>query len=264
MDESSCKIVSSRGIRKAFKDFNNVFYIRNHELHSFNIPTTPFILITGDSDTTVDEKMLKAKEILNSKNLIHWFSQNLGISDPRCSHIPIGIDYHSLSPEEFNPLAKWWGSKQWPLFQEAQLLGVRSIGMNVDRIPKIYCNFIHALWIPARAECLKRVKHTLLAIENEKVSRITTWNNMIKYKFILSPPGVGLDCHRTWEALVLGCIPIVKSSCIDKVYEGLPVWIVKNWEEANCLENCPVTNDGTIGTKLTLEYWINKIKLHLS
>ena len=32
---------------------------------------------------------------------------------------------------------------------------------------------------------------------------------MIKYTFILSPAGIGLDCHRTWEALCLGCIPIV-------------------------------------------------------
>lgn len=29
-------------------------------------------------------------------------------------------------------------------------------------------------------------------------------------KFVLSPPGNGPDCHRTWEALYLGSIPIVK------------------------------------------------------
>ena len=29
-------------------------------------------------------------------------------------------------------------------------------------------------------------------------------------KYVLSPPGNGPDCHRTWEALYLGAIPIVK------------------------------------------------------
>ena len=28
-------------------------------------------------------------------------------------------------------------------------------------------------------------------------------------KFVLSPPGNGLDCHRTWEALLMGAVPIV-------------------------------------------------------
>ncbi len=210
------------------------------------------------TDKTIGIDSLGAKEILGSCNLIHWFSQNLGIKHSKCSHIPIGIDYHSLSYEEHNKNVEWWGSKQHPIFQEAQLLGTRGIN---PKILKIYCNFVHALWLPERAECLKKVKHTLLVMETEKIPRITTWTNMTKYKFVLSPPGVGLDCHRTWEALVLGCIPIIKSSCIDSVYEGLPVWIVKYWEEANYLENCPVVNDGKISSKMTLDYWINKIKL---
>ena len=261
MDENVCKLVSTRGIKKAFENHHNVFYIRNHELCTFIIPDKPFILITGDSDTTIDMNTLNALKILTSNNLIHWFSQNLGLINSKCSHIPIGIDYHSLSPEEFNESVSWWGSKQFPLFQEAQLLGIKS--EIIPKIPKIYCNFIHALSLPERAECIKKVKHTLLVIEQEKVSRITTWTNMAKYKFVLSPFGVGLDCHRTWEALILGCIPIVKSSCIDPVYEGLPVWIVKDWGEANNPKNCPVTNDGTMHNKITKKYWINKIATYL-
>jgi hypothetical protein len=253
-------IVSSRGIKKSFENQHTYqhtyYYVQNHKLCDFVIPTQPFVLITGDSDITI-EYTPKTKEILENEFLIHWFSQNLGIKHPKCSHMPIGIDYHSLSHEEYNEDVKWWGSKQHPLFQEAQILGTRN---DVPKIPKIYCNFLHAIYLPKRAECLKKVSHNLLVIESEKIPRITTWTNMARYKFVLSPPGVGLDCHRTWEALVLGCIPIVKSSCIDPVYEGLPVWIVNEWEEANNLENCPVVNDGQITSKLTLEYWVNKIK----
>jgi hypothetical protein len=258
MNESNCKIISFRGIIKSFTG-DNIFYVRSHLISSFTIPNRPFILITGNSDYMVSIESPGAKEVLSSNFLIHWFAQNLEIAHSKCSHIPLGIDYHSLSHEEFNDGVSWWGSKQCPLFQEAQLLGIKN-RFTGQKINKIYCNFLHVLHLPERAESLKKVKHTHLVIEPEKLPRITTWNNMVKYKFVLSPAGVGLDCHRTWEALVLGCIPIVKSSCIDPVYEGLPVWIIKDWEDANNLDNCPVTNDGSIYLQLTREYWNNKIK----
>jgi len=50
-----------------------------------------------------------------------------------------------------------------------------------------------------------------------------------QYKFCLSPPGRGFDTHRTWEALMCGTIPIIKSSCMDKLFVNLPVIIVNDW-----------------------------------
>jgi hypothetical protein len=50
-------------------------------------------------------------------------------------------------------------------------------------------------------------------------------------KFVFSPPGVGIDCYRTWEALYLGSIPIVINSSMNSIYENLPVLIVNNYEE---------------------------------
>ena len=42
--------------------------------------------------------------------------------------------------------------------------------------------------------------------------RLITWNKQKDFAFVLCPHGGGLDCHRNWEALCLGCIPIVKTS----------------------------------------------------
>lgn len=55
---------------------------------------------------------------------------------------------------------------------------------------------------------------------------------MATFKFVLSPHGAGYDCYRTWEALTLGCIPVVKKSCLDILYDGLPVVIVDDWADA--------------------------------
>jgi hypothetical protein len=98
--------------------------------------------------------------------------------------------------------------------------------------------------------------------EPELITRNKTWENQINYSFVISPHGNGLDCHRTWEALVLGCIPIVKKSEIDDLYEDLPVIIVNNWSDLNqdLLNNTiEYFKHKTFNyNKLSLQYWINK------
>ena len=56
--------------------------------------------------------------------------------------------------------------------------------------------------------------------------------DLSRSSFVVSPPGSGLDCHRTGEALYMGCYPIVLHSTLNPLYEGLPVVVVRAWEEA--------------------------------
>ena len=50
-------------------------------------------------------------------------------------------------------------------------------------------------------------------------------------KFVLSPPGNGADCHRTWEAIYLGAIPIVLRKFWPFIGLDLPVIVLDSWEE---------------------------------
>jgi hypothetical protein len=54
-------------------------------------------------------------------------------------------------------------------------------------------------------------------------------------KFVASPMGYGRDCYRTWEAIVLGAVPVLllsNSSQLDRAkFEGLPVLWVHSWEQ---------------------------------
>ena len=56
-----------------------------------------------------------------------------------------------------------------------------------------------------------------------------------EYKFAFSPPGNGIDCHQTWEMLLLSAIPIMQRTIIDLVFEELQatgtVLIVDDWKE---------------------------------
>lgn len=51
-----------------------------------------------------------------------------------------------------------------------------------------------------------------------------------RYLFGLSPPGVGVDCYRTWELYLLGIIPVVLERPENAdLHRGLPVIQLKNW-----------------------------------
>ena len=86
------------------------------------------------------------------------------------------------------------------------------------------------------------------------------------FAFVLSPHGNGLDCHRTWEAIALGCIPVVKTSPLDRLFSGLPVLIVNSWSDLNeslLSETVDRFQDTIVPSelpeKLKLDYWTSRI-----
>lgn len=54
---------------------------------------------------------------------------------------------------------------------------------------------------------------------------------VLQSKYVLSPPGNGPDCHRTWEALYLGATPIVKAGSWPFSDYGIPVGITDSWTD---------------------------------
>ena len=44
-------------------------------------------------------------------------------------------------------------------------------------------------------------------------------------------PSNGLDTHRFWEALYLGCVPIVEAGPLDHLYARVGALVVKSWTD---------------------------------
>ena len=271
-DELNCKYLSMYGIMKASKDIKNLHCINfESELNSFVIPSEPFVLFTYTDSTVPDDNMEKSTEILNSPNLLHWYAQNLVKHDnPKLTIIPIGIDYHTIA--EHKSGYEWWGPKETPVQQEKLLLELNQTAKPLSqREKKLYCNFYNSInrypnryGAKDRADALEEISEELLINQKENIPRAGTWKKMSETAFVLSPHGNGLDCHRTWEALALGCIPIVKKSSIDPLYNNLPVLIVDNWSDINQELLDKTINDFTNKTfnldTITYKYWIDTIK----
>jgi hypothetical protein len=111
-----------------------------------------------------------------------------------------------------------------------------------------------------RRDSFAKIPQHIVYYEPTRPDNLTSWKNQTEFAFVISPHGNGLDCHRTWEALVLGCIPIVKASSIDCVYENLPVLIVRDWSDitADLLTSTidSFSNRSFEMEKLTLHYWV--------
>ena len=299
-DETSCQYISSRGIVKSCERRNRIIQsstrnidpdlfdnlekddtvihicsfltISTFATHIAPKLTKRIILVTNDSDfdSPIFEKPVgKGDEInkeailqfLNSDKCAHWFTQNCTLQHPKVTPIPIGMDYHTFHQAYGIP----------PRTQEQSIL---SIAQNPTtkpfhkRILKCYCNFkftmVGKYYTDDRLQCLQQVPNELMYQEETYLPiREDTWKRQKLFAFVLSPAGGGYDCHRTWEALLLGCIPIVKRFHIphENVYANLPILIVNEWSDIteNLLQQTVDLFQQQYNTfqweKLTLAYW---------
>jgi hypothetical protein len=227
-----------------------------------------FILVSGDCDETVPQEILTNNEfnnLLKDSRLIHWFCQNMTIEHDKITRMPIGLDYHTLTTR---PL---WGPISSCEHQEKMLLLIKEKVLPFwNRNIKCYANFHFTMNTKLgydRKDAFQKINKELIYYEENPVPRLITWNKQKDYAFVICPHGGGLDCHRNWEALCLGCIPIVKTSPIDNLYNDLPVLIIKDWQViTNELLNDTIrrfkakfeNNEFNI-EKLKLSYWIELI-----
>ena len=150
-----------------------------------------------------------------------------------------------------------------PKFQENILQEIKNNSKPFyERINKIYVNFTTSKSndrFNDRINSLRAISPNLLVMNLTFTPRTINWNNTSNYTFVLSPFGNGMDCHRTWEALILGSIPILKSKEFVKLFEDLPVLFVEDWTQINqeLLDNTieKFKNMTFNYDKLTLEYW---------
>ena len=69
-------------------------------------------------------------------------------------------------------------------------------------------------------------------IENTILASSEYFTSLPSYKFVISPEGNGVDCHRHYEALMAGCIPVVEDSIhIREVYGNCPILYTTDYSE---------------------------------
>jgi hypothetical protein len=182
-------------VLKKINHFSCAQYI-NSDLFWKNIfpfITNPFILIT----LTEGEDVLPGRYFkhLDNDKVIAWFTINL---DDTHNHIKL----HSL------PLGHVWKSRS------DMLLDAFELGLSKPWVRRKHEN----IWMMSQTNLKRKsILESLQKQTNVNIQPIYTESNPQKHmlqlytstKYVFSPPGAGLDCHRTWEALTAGAIPVV-------------------------------------------------------
>jgi glycosyltransferase involved in cell wall biosynthesis len=69
-------------------------------------------------------------------------------------------------------------------------------------------------------------------ITNVHIDPEAYYSNLPSYKFVISPEGNGVDCHRHYEALIAGCIPILERNPLaEEKYRNCPILWTSDYSE---------------------------------
>lgn len=100
----------------------------------------------------------------------------------------------------------------------------------------VLCSYLNGTDNRRRPKGLNRRSIEVILQKNgivNKTLEVRDYFSMLpSYKFVISPEGNGIDCHRHYEALIAGCIPIVEDHPgIREKYKGCPILFTKDYSE---------------------------------
>ncbi len=204
--------------------------------------TARYILVTHHYDYSTPGKFAY---VLDDDKLIAWFAQNVDdFFHPKLHPIPIGIDSRNAK-----------ASKMY-------LFKFRN--QDIKKKHLLYMNFSTKTNFAERGPVYTFFSAKPFCFSPKQRQYEIYLKDLASSFFVLSPRGAGLDCYRTWEALYMGAIPVVKSSSLNPLYEGLPVIIIDQWEEVTeeFLEKKyqEIQSQTFNLEKLTQNYWYKLIR----
>mgnify|MGYP003626709981 CR=1 FL=1 len=249
---NSCGV--SRGNKNGFsietlKDGDVIFvktdFIHNGTFQKQILPQikTKFILVTGVSSFSVDEGDSSYLDILNHPNLVKWFCTNPPIKpNEKIVWLPIGFEERERDGGNVKILNNFYKSHTpWDKKEN-----------------KIYIPH-HSNTFKDRNSIIEKLSlESYVVTEPTRLSFEEYLKNMDKYKFVLSLRGAGWDCHRHYECLLVGSVPIMEKGPIQKSFEsnGLP-----NLEIGEISQNIFDDHYNFLSSKnfLTMDHHFNKI-----
>lgn len=202
-------------------------------------------LITHISDYPITEEMFE-----NRPECIKvWFAQNVNYKNDKLIPIPIGIENH----EGFGK-----GTCIDLDFIEKELFQIDL----VNKKDRIYCNFNNTNPNRELTRKILKTNHICDFSGSGELKYSEYFKELASYKFVASPAGNGIDCHRTWESMLVGSVPIVERHFMYDQYPNLPLIQIDNWENDIDLEklNDKLSKINVNKSQLFMNYWENLIK----
>jgi hypothetical protein len=177
-----------------------------------------YILITHNGDASITKEHLDYLD----ENVLHWFARNVLIENEKITPIPIGlINTASNKIGKTSDLPKIMSGNETKKKQNGISFGFSLLSGN------------------KRVELHKTLNAHPFGFPVTEKNQSKYFERMNLYNFVASPEGNGPDCHRTWEALYLRCIPIVKRNAFIDYFKalGVPILTIDDWNEVESFDD---------------------------
>ena len=213
---------------------NDLVFLNLDEFDNFlnivlsNPPKAKFILITHNSDKSfTDIHYEKIKQFTNKVYAINSLCKHESVIT-----IPIGF-------------------RDMPIYTIPIL---KSIQLTDKKDILAYMNFYIKTNYDIRSECVRLLSDKDWVTKRDGLPIHEFYTDITKSKYVISPEGNGIDCHRIYESIYFNAIPILKTSGLDNFYKNLPVLIVSSWEDIT-EELLHVSYDALYNRLLVLKFY---------
>ena len=200
-------------------------------------------IVTHNSALGIDKKY---ENYLNNPRVVSWHAQNANFKHQKLHSIPLGL-----------------GNRRWLHGSIKKLNLVNEEDVSKEHL--LYMNFDIRTNVSERTKVYDRFKDKDYVLKSDRTSFEQYLRDLKASKYCLSHPGAGIDCHRIWESLSVGTIPIVERCNNISFYEHMPILIIDNWNSVteDYLNNNyqHILNKGKNSSCLFMDYWIEKIGL---
>jgi|688.fasta_scaffold282099_2 hypothetical protein len=227
----------------------DIIYCDTHQINNFKSvlkQKKDLIIITHNSDGYVCDIEPWKEHGVNVNDFDGcyktWYAQNSYSKKENVIPIPIGFE-NTRWEHTFGPKTQWLYE-----ISEEYIAPTRNIYFNCN----LSTNKLE------RVRCFNICKSFDFIDVNSNLQYKEYLREIKSHKFTISPEGNGLDCHRTWEILMMKRVPILKRcGSLEKLYKNMPVLFVDKWEDLQYLSLDSLFESFSFENQdyLNLNYW---------
>jgi hypothetical protein len=201
--------VGSRGCRLVFSHADQVFLL----FRRLRCLPGRYVVVTHQSDHSIDDAHFLARPW----NVCEWFGANRICTLPGCHGLPLGLadsGCRVTTPiRQLEEVARAGHRTHW-------LLVNHRVKTNPAVREPLYAQFRTPMW------------RDWATVQEPGSDNRDYLAGLGSHRFVLCPPGNGMDTHRMWEALYAGCFPVVlRSPVTEAVCPGLPALIIEAFSQ---------------------------------
>ena len=171
------------------------------------------VLVSSESDRPITEEFLQRCP----PQIAHWFSTNIQTKDERLSALPLGL-----------------ANSYCGITLKAPLIAAHSRPF-AERSRWLYVNFRTtsnpAVREPAMHHFRSLRRADWVTVQEAGLGFEGFLEEMTSHRFVLCPPGNGIDTHRLWEALYSRTIPVALAHPAMDAFRDLPILFVEDFRQ---------------------------------